>query len=263
MSRPSPRLQAMIDTAEAAAEGLRTDFGDPARVRITEKGPSDFVSSADLRSQETIRAALSRAFPDHALFMEEGDAPLETRSAGRLIVDPLDGTTNFLRGVPHFAIAIALEEAGVVTAGVVLDVPKRELFRAELGQGAWLGDTRLRCASTTDLGFAVIGTGIPHRGRADHAAYLAKLARVMPEVAGIRRIGAAALDLAYVAAGRFDAFFEWGLSPWDVAAGSLLVTEAGGVVTKSDGSPADIAGRDVLASGTAAMHEHLRRMLGE
>lgn len=257
MSAHSPRLQALIDAAENAASGLRHDFGARDALRISEKGPSDFVSSADLRSQETLRDALSRAFPDHALVMEEGDAAADVAAAKRIIVDPLDGTMNFLRGIPHFAISIAVEEAGVITAGLVLDVPKRELFAAEQGQGAWLGDTRLHVAPETDLANAVIATGIPHRGRADHGAYLTKLARIMPEVAGIRRLGAAALDLAYVAAGRVDAFFEWGLAPWDVAAGLLLVTEAGGVVSTSDGSSARIAARDVLASSTAPMHARM------
>lgn len=261
MTSPSPRLQAMIDAAESAARGLRSDFADPARLTITEKGPSDFVSSADLRSQETLRQALARAFPEHTLVMEEGDAPPETSAAGRVIVDPLDGTTNFLRGVPHFAISIGLEEEGVIVAGVVLDVPKGELFRAERGQGAWLGGTRLRGAPTTDLAHAIFGTGIPHHGGANHGVYLAALAKVMPEVAGIRRIGAAALDLAYVAAGRFDAFFELGLAPWDVAAGVLLVTEAGGVVTKSDGASAELTGRDWLASGSPALHASFLELL--
>jgi myo-inositol-1(or 4)-monophosphatase len=176
-------------------------------------------------------------------------------------VDPLDGTTNFLRGVPHFAVSIALELEGELTAGVVFDPAKNELFWTEKGKGAWLGDARLRVSPEQVLSHAVVGTGVPHHGRGGHVRYLEALARVMPEVAGIRRFGAAALDLAYVAAGRFDGFFELGLASWDVAAGMLLVREAGGKVTKSDGTATDLTSRNVLATCGGPLHTRMVAML--
>jgi myo-inositol-1(or 4)-monophosphatase len=263
----SPVLEVMIRAANRAGESLRADLARPDLIEVREKGASDFVSSADLRSQAIIRAALTEAYPDYGLLLEEGD----DRAAGegpRFVVDPLDGTTNFLHAIPHFAVSIALEarragglpEEREIVAGVVLDVMKGELFCAEKGGGAWLGERSLSVSRERDLGRSIIGTGIPHRGRGDHPRFLTAMAGVMNEVAGIRRLGAAALDLAYVAAGRFEAFFETGLSPWDVAAGALLVTEAGGVVTQTGGKAVHLSG-DVLASSNAQLHaalvEHL------
>lgn len=174
----------------------------------------------------------------------------------RLIVDPLDGTTNFLHGIPHFAVSIALERDGQVVAAVVLDVAKQELYRAELGAGAWLGDKPLRVSQETAFERSLVGTGIPHHGNSVHDAYLEALASVMRDVAGVRRMGAAALDLAYVAAGRFEAFFELGLAPWDLAGGILLVREAGGVVSKTSGEPVRLDDGDVLAI-TPALHPRM------
>jgi myo-inositol-1(or 4)-monophosphatase len=254
------QIESMIGAARAAADSLASDFAHLARLRVEEKGPSDFVSSADLRSQEVLRAHLSAAHPDHAFLLEEGPRA-ETRgpTKPRFIVDPLDGTTNFLHGLPHFAISIALEVDGRVVAGVVLDPAKSELFWAAEGEGAWLGEQRLAVSTEREPTRLVIGTGIPHHGRGDHPRYLAALGNVMRDVAGIRRWGAASLDLAYVAAGRFDAFFEQGLAPWDVGAGILLVREAGGKVTRSDGGalagPLDSG--DVLASSSEPVHSLL------
>jgi myo-inositol-1(or 4)-monophosphatase len=193
--------------------------------------------------------------------MEEGAREDSSGRVARFIVDPLDGTTNFLRGLPHFSVSLALEMEGEVRVGVVFDPCKGDVFWAEEGQGAWLGDRRLSVSRETDLARSIVGTGIPHRGRGNHAAYLEALKRVMHEVAGIRRLGSAALDLAYVAAGRFDAFFEWGLSPWDVAAGMLLVREAGGVVTRGDGSPTALDSADVLAVPSESMQRRLVPLL--
>jgi myo-inositol-1(or 4)-monophosphatase len=257
----SPCLEVMIRAARAAADGLMRDFRHLDRLRIEEKAPSDFVSTADLRAQEVLRRELSVAYPDHALLMEEGTGQSEAVGARRFIVDPLDGTTNFLRGMPHFAISIALEVAGEVTMGLVLDPAKDEVFWAEKGKGAWLGDSPIRVALERALPTSVIGTGIPHHGRGDHGSYLAALANVMREVAGIRRFGSAALDLSYVAASRFDAFFELGLAPWDVAAGALLVREAGGVVTTTAGGTMTVDGKDVLATCCSSLHERLIAML--
>jgi myo-inositol-1(or 4)-monophosphatase len=202
------------------------------------------VSDADLESEDTLRRILLGAFPQYG-FVAEESAPIDGSSA-RFIVDPLDGTSNFVHGLPHFAISIALEREGRVVAGLVLDVPKRELFVAEAGRGAWLGRERLQVSEDMDLSRALVGTGIPHareNAARTHAGYLPMLAAVMRQAAGIRRFAAAAIDLAYVAAGRYTAFFELGLSPWDLAAGILLVEEAGGKVSRPDG------GADVLGSG--------------
>ncbi len=261
MGVPTTRLQAILQAAREGGESLMRDFAHREHVSITEKGPSDFVTSADLRSQEIVSSRLRDAFPGYDLVLEEGALRVGVPGAPRLIVDPLDGTTNFLRGIPHFAVSIALEVDGEVVAGAVFDPAKGELFHAELGRGAWLGSERLSVRTEEALSRAVVGTGVPHRGGEGHASYLAALARIMPEVAGIRRLGAAALDLAYVAAGRFDAFFERGLAPWDVAAGTLLVREAGGVVSKSDGGQATLAARDVLATSGAALHGSFVAML--
>jgi myo-inositol-1(or 4)-monophosphatase len=255
MTARSPTLETMIRAAREAAVGLMDDFAHRGRLEVREKGPSDYVSSADLRSQEVLRRALSTAHPDHALLLEEQkDTAESTGQRARFIVDPLDGTTNFLRGLPHFAVAIAHEVDGEVVEGVVLDVPKGELFWAARGGGAWLGQHRLAVAPEKELRGALLATGIPHRGRGPHEAYLLALRNVMAEVAGVRRYGSAALDLSYVAAGRYDAFFEIGLAPWDVAAGALLVREAGGVVTKCNGSALQLGGRDTLATAGEPLH---------
>jgi myo-inositol-1(or 4)-monophosphatase len=254
-------LDVIVEAARAAGAGLLRDFARRDLLQIDEKGTSDFVSNADLRAQETISALLSSAYPEYAVVCDVDVASSETDAQrGRFIVDPLDGTTNFLRGMPHFAVSIALEIGGETVAGAVLDVAKNELFWAEAGRGAWLGDTRLAVAPDQELERAVIGTGIPHAGRSGHGIYLEALGNIMPEVAGIRRLGAAALDLAYVAAGRFDAFFERGLAPWDVAAGALLVREAGGKVTQTDGTRL-LTSRDILATRGEPLHARVVDML--
>ncbi len=223
------------------------------------KGPADFVSTADLESQRTLQAALGAAFPDYGFLAEEGPRAAGQTPRTRFVVDPLDGTTNFLQGIPHFAVAIALEHAGQVTAGVVYDPAKDEMFVAELGRGAFCGGSRLHVSSDADLSSALVGTGIPHaNARHRHARYLPMLGAIMGEAAGIRRFAAAALDLSYVAAGRFAAFFEYGLARWDVAAAGLLVQEAGGRVSEPDGGEGFLDSGDVLATN-GRLHE---RMLG-
>ncbi len=213
---------------------------------MTEKGPSDFVSAADLASEETIKRTILADVPNAVFQAEETQAGRVT-SGERFIIDPLDGTTNFLCGIAHFAISIAFWDDAGPRAGVVLDPCKEELFVAERGLGAELrtkkGSRRLTGSPHRTLAESVIHTGVPHRGRGDHERYLVQLGHVMREVAGIRRLGAAALDLAYVAAGRGEGFFEKDLQPWDMAAGILLVREAGGVVT-------DFAGKDDMMQNT-------------
>jgi myo-inositol-1(or 4)-monophosphatase len=250
----------MMHAARLAGAGLRTDFARVRELAVREKGASDFVSNADLASQAVIERELRRAFPDAVLVLEEERESHGLLGSLRFYVDPLDGTTNFLHAIPHFSISIACERDGELVAGVVYDVVKDELFAAERGAGAWLNERRLSVSSESRLDRAVVGTGVPHRGRPAHAEYLSVLPRIMADFAGIRRFGSAALDLAYVAAARFDAFFESHLSPWDIAAGVVLVREAGGLVVQPNGRDFVLARGHVLATN-AALREPLRERL--
>lgn len=246
----------MIRAAQKAGRGLIRDFGEVENLQVSRKGPADFVSAADLKAEETLRQELTRARPRFGWIMEEGGVIEGEDKDRRWIVDPLDGTTNFLHGIPHFAISIALEQEGVPVAGVIYNPVSDELYWAEKGAGAFLNDRRLRVSSRKNLADALIGTGMPFMGRGDAPGFQRELAMIMPHVSGIRRMGAAALDLAYVAAGRFDGFWESGLNPWDVAAGIVLVQEAGGYATDIDGkSPALNA--DTLVAGNVLMHKTL------
>ena len=233
-------------------EGTPLPPGEVEQLQVSAKGPADFVSRADIMAERTLRKELERTRPEYGFLGEEGG---ETKGDGRnrWIADPLDGTTNFLHGVPHFAISLALERDGEVIAGIIYQPISDELFWAEKGNGAFI-DTpnarsrRLRVSGRKEPARALVGTGIPHIGKGDHAAYLAKLSKVMARTAGVRRWGAAALDLAFVAAGRFDAYFEFGLKPWDVAAGILLVREAGGFISDASGKPYQLGGPTLLAT---------------
>jgi myo-inositol-1(or 4)-monophosphatase len=266
MSPYTSERKALIRAAELAGKSLMRDFARLAMLPFSEKGPSDFVSSADLDAQSVLTTELGAAFPAYGFLVEEAPAARASsteasraadtpeRPDARFIVDPLDGTTNFLHGIPHFAVSVALEIDGEVTVGVVLNPATSELFWAEKSGGSWLGDRRITVATPRKTAHSVVGTGIPHLGRPAHERFLGSLAKIMPEVAGIRRLGCAALDLAYVAAGRFDMFWEVGLSPWDIAAGQLLVKEAGGVVTDCSGGPLRLDGPDILAANGEALH---------
>src|SRR3982751_1871472 len=194
----------MANAALKAARGLIRDFGEVEQLQVSIKGPGEFVSTADLRAERTLRNELTKARPGYGLLFEESGAAEGTDKHHRWIVDPLDGTTNFLHGIPHFAISIALERDGEIVAAVVYDPTRDEMFWAEKGVGAYVNEHRLRVSARRGLGDAVIGTGIPFRGRGEHPSYLATLGAVMGATAGVRRLGAAALDLAYVAAGRYD-----------------------------------------------------------
>jgi myo-inositol-1(or 4)-monophosphatase len=259
----SRELAVMIAAARLAGAGLMRSFRQRDRLVVELKGPADFVTSADLESQTVLLGALSAAFPSYGFLAEEKLGGVPSSREARFVVDPLDGTSNFLHGIPHFAIAIALEQAGEVTAGVVFDPPKDEMFVAQRDRGAWLIDgtsaalppggphlgALLHVSNDSDLSGALVGTGIPHANSTHrHPQYLASLAAVMREAAGVRRFAAAALDLAYVAAGRLAAFFEYGLARWDVAAGGLLVSEAGGRVSEPDGGEGYLDSGNVLAT---------------
>ena len=245
----SPHLTVMMNAAQKAARRLLRDFNEVEQLQVSVKGPSDFVSQADLRAEATLRQELEKARPGYAFLMEESGASGSENWTWRWVVDPLDGTTNFLHGMPHWAISIALErrlaEGGAeIVAGVVYNPAANEMFRAEKGAGAYLNDHRLRVSARREMGEAVFATGIPFAAAPSEQrlAFARTLGLLMPQVAGVRRFGAAALDLAWVAAGRFDGYWELGLKPWDMAAGLLLVREAGGFAT-------DPAGRDPLAKG--------------
>ncbi len=234
MSRPSPTVSIMMDAARAAGRRLIRDFGEVENLQVSRKGPADFVSAADKKAEEIIRKALEKARPGYGFLLEEGGEVIGSDKTHRFIIDPLDGTLNFLHGIPHFSVSIALEREGKLRAGVIFDPMRNELFWSEEGQGAWIDNRRLRVGARRKLNEAVVTTGIPQLGVNGGELFLDELARVRTEVSAVRRFGSAALDLAWVAAGRFDAFWERGLQPWDIAAGFLIVQEAGGVIIGLD-----------------------------
>ena len=240
----SANLNLMIKTARKAGKSLVKDFREVENLQVSTKGPGDFVSRADREAERIIKEDLLGARPTYGWLGEEtGGAPGEDPTR-RWIVDPLDGTTNFLHGMPHWAVSIALEHKGEIVSAVVYDPAKDEMFYAEKGQGCWLNDSRrLRVSGRKVMQEAVFATGVPFGAKSTLPATLQDLARLMPVCAGVRRWGAAALDLAYVAAGRYDGFWERELQPWDIAAGILLVKEAGGFV-----EPIRM-GDDILAKG--------------
>ncbi len=249
MATRSPTINVMIRAADRAARSLKRDFGEVENLQVSRKGPADFVSAADLRAEQVLHEELHRARPDYGFLMEEsGLTHGQEGCEQRWIVDPLDGTTNFLHGLPHFAISIGLTERDQVIAAVVYDPIKEDLFYAEKGGGAYLNDRRMRVSGRGRLEEALLATGIPFKGHGDKPEFLEELDRAMRVTAGVRRWGTASLDLAYVASGRYEGFWERDLSPWDVAAGILLVREAGGYVTAIDGGPVRLNGHSILAA---------------
>ena len=254
MTAPASALiKVMIDAARKAGRALSRDFGEVAELQVSRKGAADYVSAADLKAEQTIFEELTKARPGYGFLGEERGLIEGTDKTHTWIVDPLDGTTNFLHAMPHFAISIGLQREGQVVAGVIYNPANADLFWAERGRGAYLNDRRLRVAARTRLEEAVFATGIPFLGHGQHGRFLKELHQVSQRVSGVRRFGAAALDLAGVAAGRFDGFWERDLSPWDMAAGMLMVTEAGGVVTDADGATDPLAAGSVCA-GNSVLH---------
>jgi myo-inositol-1(or 4)-monophosphatase len=253
--------------ARKVAPQLRRDFGEVQHLQVSRKGPADFVSVADKKAEETLVQELQKARPDWGFLLEEGGEVLGDPTKPRWVIDPLDGTTNFLHGIPHFAISIAVQEPkrdgsgwGEVTTGLVYQPITDESYWAEKSRGAWRHDQRLRVSARRDLGEAVIATGIPFLGHGDFAQWSRIFGAVAPSVAGIRRFGSAALDLAWVASGRYDGFWESGLSAWDVSAGILLVREAGGFVTDFRGGTEPIERREVLAANDV-LHSKIHKLL--
>ncbi len=253
-------INVMVQAATKAGRSLARDFGEVQNLQVSLKGPGDYVSQADRKAEEIVFAELSKARPGYSFLMEERGSVEGDDAQHRFIVDPLDGTTNFLHGIPVFAVSIGLERQGQLVAGVVYNPAMDELYTAERGGGAFLNDRRLRVAARSKLADAVIGTGIPHLGRGQHGNYLIELRHVMGEVSGVRRMGAAALDLCYVAAGRLDGFWEDGLSPWDTAAGMLMIREAGGFVSDADGGQEMFDKRSIVA-GNEAIHRALLKTI--
>lgn len=231
----SALMNVMTAAARKAARSLARDFGEVAQLQVSVKGPANFVSAADHRAEDILFRELSRARPGYGFLMEERGEVVGVDKTHRWIVDPLDGTTNFLHSIPLFAISIGLEREGQLVAGLIYNPISDELYTAEKGKGAFLNDRRIRVAARQTLADAVVATGIPHRGRTGHPRFLREAEAVMREVAGVRRTGAASLDLAWTAAGRFDGYWEHNLQPWDTAAGILIVREAGGVVFDLEG----------------------------
>jgi len=260
MNYRSPLLNVMAGAAHKAARRLIRDFGELENLQVSRKGPADFVSKADRRAEEVVRTALQKARPAYGLLMEEGGAVVGTDTSNRWIVDPLDGTTNFLHGIPHFAISIALERDGDLFAGVVYSPVPDEMYVAEKGSGAFLNGRRLRVSGRRNMAESIFATGVPFMGIPDHELFLEQARAVMAVSAGVRRFGSAALDLAYVAAGRYDGYWENGLNPWDVAAGIVLVREAGGFVTDLAGGRNMLSGGGILAANTE-LHAPLARLL--
>jgi myo-inositol-1(or 4)-monophosphatase len=244
MATYTANLNVMVKAARSAARGLVRDFGEVENLQVSVKGVSDFVSNADVKAEEIIKAELTYARPAYGWLGEESTEIVGADETRRWIVDPLDGTTNFLHGLPHWAISIAMEHKGEIVAAVILDPAKDEMFTAEKGQGAWMNGRRIRVSARRDLSECLFATGIPFGAKKTMPETMKELIALMPVCAGVRRFGAASLDLAYVAAGRYDGYWEREISAWDVAAGLLLVREAGGVVGDIDG------GKDVFDSGT-------------
>jgi myo-inositol-1(or 4)-monophosphatase len=244
-----------------AGRSLKRDLGEIEHLQVSLKGPANFVSLADKRAEEILYADLAKARPGYGFLGEEGGNREGTDKTHTWIVDPLDGTTNFLHGIPQFAISIGLKRDDTVIAGVIYNPANDELYVAERGKGAFLNDQRLRVAGRRKLNECVLGCGLPHIGRGDHELFRAEMEAIQTKVAGLRRFGAAALDLAFVAAGRLDGFWERDLSPWDVAAGQILIREAGGTISGMDGHDNALTTGHVVC-GNDFVHGELLNILG-
>jgi len=264
--RLSPALNVVVAACRKASRRLLRDFTEVETLQVSAKSAGDFVSQADLRAEQTLREELAKARPGFAFLMEESGASGDKDWEWRWVVDPLDGTTNFLHGIPHWAISVGIEKrvsetAGEIMAGVIYNPASDELFWAEKGMGAFLNDKRLRVSGRRALGEALFATGIPFASVPRKAEFTHALVRVMPQVAGVRRFGSAALDLAWTAAGRYDGYWELGLNKWDIAAGLVMVREAGGYVTAPDGGDAYAEGH--VVAGNPHLHGKLREIVAD
>ncbi|MDE2115519.1 MAG: inositol monophosphatase, partial [Hyphomicrobiales bacterium] len=257
----SALMNVMTAAALKAGRGLKRDFGEVENLQVSLKGPGDFVSAADRKSEKILFEELSKARPGYSFLMEESGAVEGSDPSHTWHIDPLDGTTNFLHGLPIFAISIGLEREGQMVAGLIYNPATDDMFIAEKGQGAYLNNRRLRVSARRDMSEALIGCGVPHLGRAsDHPRFKAELSAVISKVTNVRRLGAAALDLAYVAAARYDAYWERGLKTWDAAAGIVLVREAGGYISTIEGGN-DMLHSGSICAGNEAIHKQLLELL--
>lgn len=252
MTIKTPLMNVMTAAARKAGKAIVRDFGEVEKLQVSRKGVADFVTQADLKAERVLKEELIRTRPHYSFVLEEGGVIEGPDQTHRWYIDPIDGTTNFLHGVPHFAISIGLEREGHLVAGLVYNPITDDMFVAEKGKGAWHNDVRMRVSGRRELGTSLVATGVPNMGvaTAKREEFSDELSRVMSEVAGVRRFGAAALDLAWVATGRFDAFWERGLSPWDVAAGIVLVREAGGLVSDLASEQEMLTSGHILASNS-------------
>lgn len=253
-------MNVMVQAAMKAGRSLARDYGEVQNLQVSLKGPADYVSQADRKAEEIVKNELIKARPDFGFLMEESNEIIGRDPHHRFIVDPLDGTTNFLHGIPIFGVSIAMERHGQIVAGVIYNPALDELFTAERGSGVFLNDRRMRVAGRRKLEDCIIGTGVPHLGLKNHGHYLVELRNIMAETAGIRRMGAAAIDLAYVAAGRLDGFWQDNLQPWNMAAGILMIREAGGFVTDKDGGQNILEKKNIVA-GNEIIHSGIMKML--
>ncbi|MDA0998005.1 MAG: inositol monophosphatase family protein [Proteobacteria bacterium] len=258
MNFRSPLYTVMAQAAHKAGRALTRDFGEVENLQVSRKGPADFVSNADRKAERIVVEELQKARPNYGFLLEEQGEIVGSDISNRWLVDPLDGTLNFLHGIPQFAVSIALERDRRIEAGVVYNPITDDLYFAERGKGAYHNDRRMRVSGRTDFSECLFATGIPFLGRPGHEQFIRELELVMAKSAGVRRMGAAALDLAFVAAGRFDGFWERGLQTWDVAAGMLLVREAGGMVTDIDGGDAMLETGEIVASNANLDREFLQ-----
>lgn len=256
----SALITVMVGAARKAARTLSRDFNEVENLQVSRKGPADFVSAADKRAEEILHEELERVRPGYGFLMEESGEHKGSDPSHRWIVDPLDGTTNFLHGIPLFSISIGLEREGELVAGVIYNPATDELFTAEKGQGAFLENRRLRVAARSHLSESVVCCGVPHLGRGDHKLFISELEKIMSHSAGVRRTGSSALDLAWVAAGRFDAYWERGLAQWDMAAGIVIAREAGAMVSDLSGYDNMLETGEIVA-GNGTLHPELMKML--
>jgi len=260
MTHPTALINVMDAAARKASRRLVRDFGEVEQLQVSRKGPGDFVTEADRRTEKILFEELQKARPGFGFLMEEGGAHEGDGSGERWIIDPIDGTTNFLHGIPHFAISIAAERDGELVAGIIYEPVRDELFWAEKGQGAYLNRRRIRVSERSTMADALLATGIPFGNRPGKKSFAAMLDSAMDRTAGVRRMGAASLDMAYVAAGRFEGFWETALQPWDIAAGIVIVREAGGMVSEIDGRSNMLHGTSVLAANQR-LYDGIRKML--
>jgi myo-inositol-1(or 4)-monophosphatase len=256
----SATINVMVKAARRAGRSLKRDLGEIEHLQVSMKGPANFVSLADKRAEEMLYQDLAKARPGFGFIGEEGGTREGSDKTHTWIVDPLDGTTNFLHGIPQFAISIGLAREGTVIAGVIYNPANDELNIAERGKGAFLNDQRLRVAGRRKLNECVVACGLPHIGRGDHEEFRREMAAIQDQVAGLRRFGAAALDLAFVAAGRLDGYWERNLQPWDIAAGQIMIREAGGIISDIDTSGEALQTCNVVC-GNEHVHSELVKIL--